>query len=133
MDQKLLRDFKNFLVEYRESWNSSNAEMMSAHQSNEMKVRWANPETIVSDWGFNEAKQGWVQAYKQYQVRNPKWTFNDVLIEINKHQEGVAVFWVNFELDGEMVDVKLLFVETFRKENKEWKKIREYVENTFTN
>ncbi|MEK5441073.1 hypothetical protein [Fredinandcohnia sp. FSL W7-1320] len=133
MEQTLLRDFKSFLVEYRKSWNSSDAERMSEHQSNQMKVRWANPDTIVSDWTFDEAKQGWVQAYKLYQGRSPKWIFNDILIEINKQQEGVAVFWVYFEVDGEMTDVKLLFVETFRKENNEWKKIREYVENSFSN
>jgi hypothetical protein len=133
MEQTLLRDFKSFLVEYRKSWNCSDAERMSAHHSNQLKVRWANPDTIVSDWGFDEVKQGWVQAYKQYQGRSPKWIFNDILIEINNHQEGVAVFWVKFEVDGEMTDVKLLFVETFRKENNEWKKIREYVENSFSN
>ncbi|SEA64307.1 hypothetical protein SAMN05421743_106209 [Thalassobacillus cyri] len=133
MEQTLLDEFKGFLVEYRASWNSSNAEWMSAHQSKDLKVRWATPDVIVSDWGNEEAKQGWVQAYKQYQGRNPKWIFEDVLIEINKQKEGVAIFWVSFKVDGEMTDVKLLFVETFRKENNEWKKIREYVENSFTN
>ncbi|KGX83409.1 MULTISPECIES: DUF4440 domain-containing protein [Pontibacillus] len=133
MEQTILDEFKKFLVEYRASWNSSNSERMSAHQSKDLEVRWANPDAVVSDWGNEEAKQGWVQAYKQYQGRNPKWIFEDVLIDINKQKEGVAVFWVRFKLDGEMTDVKLLFVETFRKENNEWKKIREYVENSFTN
>jgi hypothetical protein len=132
MEQFLLDDFKGFLVEYRASWNSSNSEKMLAHHSKDLKVRWANPDSIVSDWGYDEAKQGWLQAYKQYQGKNPKWIFDDVLIEINKQKEGVAGFWVSFEVDGEMTDVKLLFVETFRKENNEWKKIREYVENSFT-
>jgi hypothetical protein len=133
MEQTLLEEFKEFLVEYRASWNSSDAERMSAHQSRDLKVRWANPDAIVSDWGNEEAKQGWVQAYKQYQGRNPKWIFEDVLVEINKQKEGVAVFWVSFKVNEEMTDAKLLFVETFRKENNEWKKIREYVENSFTN
>jgi len=39
---------------------------------------------------------------------------------------------VSFEIDGELTDSKLLFMETFRKENNEWKKIREYVENGFS-
>lgn len=131
MEQSLLEDFKEFLTEYRTSWNSLNAERMSSHNSKQLKVRWANPDSIVSDWGYDGAKQGWIQAYKQYQGRNPKWIFDDVLIEINKQKEGVAVFWVSFEVDGEMIGVKLLFVETFRKEYRKWKKIREYVENPF--
>ena len=133
MEQTLFEEFKEFLVEYRASWNSSDAERMSAHQSKDLKVRWANPDAIVSDWGNEEANQGWVQAYKQYQGRNPKWIFEDVLVEINKQKEGVAVFWVSFKVNEEMTNGKLLFVETFRKENNEWKKIREYVENSFTN
>jgi hypothetical protein len=133
MEQTLFEEFKEFLVEYRASWNSSDAERMSGHQSKDLKVRWANSDAIVSDWGNEEGKYGWVQAYKQYQGRNPKWIFEDVLIEINKQKEGVAVFWVSFKVNEEMTDVKLLFVETFRKENNEWKKIREYVENSFTN
>lgn len=133
MELTLLEEFKEFLVEYKASWNSSDAEKMSAHQSKDLKVRWANPDAIVSDWGNEEARQGWAQAYKQYQGRNPKWIFEDVLIEINKQKEGVAVFWVSFKVNDEMTDIKLLFVETFRKENNEWKKIREYVENSFTN
>lgn len=99
----------------------------------ELKVRWANPDTIVSDWSNEEATQCWVQAYKQYEERKPKWIFEDELIEINKQKEGVAVFGVRFIVDGEMTDVTFLFVETFRKENHEWKKIRKYVENSFSN
>ncbi|MFG6116147.1 hypothetical protein ACGTN9_13280 [Halobacillus sp. MO56] len=132
MEQTMLDEFKEFLEEYKTSWNSLNTEKMLAHHSKDLKVRWADRETIVSDWGFDEAEQGWVQAYNQYQGRNPKWLFDDVLIEINKQKEGVAIFWVSFEVDGEMTKVKLLFIETFRKENNEWKKIREYVENSFT-
>ncbi|RIU91998.1 hypothetical protein [Oceanobacillus picturae] len=131
MEETLLDDFKEFLEEYRTSWNSENPERMSAHQSKDLEVRWANPEEIVSDWGDEEAKQGWNQAYKQYQGRNPEWLFEDVLIEINKQKEGVAVFWVGFKADGKMTNAKLLFIETFRKENSKWKKIREYVENSF--
>ncbi|CDO03886.1 pyridine nucleotide-disulfide oxidoreductase [Oceanobacillus picturae] len=131
MEETLLDDFKEFLEEYRTSWNSVNPERMSAHQSKDLEVRWANPEAIVSDWGDEEAKQGWNEAYKQYQGRNPEWLFEDVLIEINKQKEGVAVFWVGFKVDGKMTNAKLLFIETFRKENSKWKKIREYVENSF--
>ncbi len=132
MEQALLNDFKGFLAEYRDSWNSLNSERMSAHHSKNLNVRWAATDATASDWGYDEAKKGWVQAYSQYQGRNPTWIFDDILIEINQQEEGVAVFWVSFEIDGEMTDVKLLFVETFRKENHEWKKIREYVENGFT-
>ncbi len=133
MEQTLLEDFKGFLGEYRDSWNSLDAERMSAHNSKKLKAVWANPDSITSEWGNDEAKQGWIQAYQQYQGKNPIWHFEDVLININNQEEGVVVCWVSFELDGEMTDVKLLFTQTFQKENGEWKKIREYVENSFAN
>ncbi|MCA1054361.1 hypothetical protein LCM10_05130 [Rossellomorea aquimaris] len=127
----MLEDFKQFLKEYRQTWNGQDAVKMAAHHSERLEVRWANDDASVSDWGFDGTEQGWVQAYLQYEGRNPTWTFQDIMIDINNQHEGVAVFWVHFEVDGEMTDVKLLFVETFRKELGEWKKIREYVENGF--
>ncbi|QHE51415.1 nuclear transport factor 2 family protein [Pontibacillus sp. HMF3514] len=129
----MLQDFKGFLSEYRDSWNSLDAERMAAHNSKGFKAIWANPDSITSEWGYDEAKEGWIQAYQQYQGRSPIWHFEDVLININNHEEGVVVCWVSFELDGKMTDVKLLFTQTFKKENGEWKKIREYVENSFAN
>ncbi len=54
----LLEDFKDFLVKYRTSWNSLNSKRMLAHHSKDLEVRWAGPETIVSDWGFDEAEHG---------------------------------------------------------------------------
>ncbi|RPF50136.1 DUF4440 domain-containing protein [Aquisalibacillus elongatus] len=131
--EQLLKDFKAFLHKYREDWNSTNAEQMSSNSSKQLKVRWANPDAEVSDWGYEETKEGWKQAYGQFEGRNPKWSFEDVLVDVNKQQEGVAIFWVKFELDGKMTGEKLLFTETFRKENGKWKKIREYVENGFFN
>ncbi|MGG3564801.1 hypothetical protein ABES03_24695 [Neobacillus rhizosphaerae] len=133
MKQLSLVDFKEFLVEYRASWNSLDARRIASHSSKDLKVRWANPESSIADWGYEEAKEGWKQAYKMYEGRNPQWSFDDVLIEMNQQQEGVAIFWVRFSLDGQMLQNKLLFVETFRQENGEWKKIREFVENSFDN
>ncbi|MDR6123621.1 hypothetical protein QFZ87_003218 [Bacillus sp. SLBN-46] len=133
MKQLSLADFIEFLVEYRASWNSLDARRMARHSSKDLKVRWANPESGIADWGYEEAEEGWKQAYKMYEGRNPQWSFDDVLIEMNQQQEGVAIFWVRFSLDGQMQQNKLLFVETFRQENGEWKKIREFVENSFDN
>jgi hypothetical protein len=128
MTQDLLEDFKSFLTRYRESWNSCDVEEIIKHSSNELNVRWADKDSCVSDWGYNEAKVGWKQAYTSYEGRNPKWNFEDIVTEISSNQEGIAVFWVRFEIDGSLLDIKMLFNETFRKENGEWKKIREYVE-----
>lgn len=131
MPKHLLDNFKEFLADYRASWNSLDPANISSHASKDLKVRWANPNARISDWGYDEAFAGWKQAYKMYEGRNPQWFFEDILVEINQQQEGVAVFWVSFALDGEKIQDKLLFVESFRKENGEWKKIREYVENSF--
>ncbi|MEH7436685.1 hypothetical protein V7182_04245 [Neobacillus drentensis] len=133
MTPSSLTDFKEFLVDYRASWNSLDSRRMARHSSKDLKVRWANPESGIADWGYEEAEEGWKQAYKMYEGRNPQWSFDDVLIEMNQQQEGVAIFWVRFSLDGQVLQNKLLFVETFRQENGEWKKIREYVENSFDN
>src|SRR5699024_11926943 len=127
-----VHDFKDFLAEYRESWNSNDAIRMANHSSNELKVRWAAPNAEVSDYGYENSREGWKQAYEMYKGRSPMWYFQDVLVDINDWNEAVAIFWVSFEIDGELTDSKLLFMETFRKENNEWKKIREYVENGFS-
>ncbi|MGP4079410.1 hypothetical protein ACTWQL_05795 [Pseudalkalibacillus sp. R45] len=131
MTNELLNDFKQFLERYRESWNSLDAKKMVNHTSKELKARWALPELTLDDWGYERAREGWEQAYQSLERINPRWMFEDILIEINKQQEGIAVFWVTLELDGELIDDKLLFVETFHKENGEWKKVREYVETNF--
>lgn len=133
MSNTLLDDFKNCLIQYRESWNSKDAARMASHSSRQLMVRWAGPEAEVGDWGYENAKEGWKQAYKMYEGRNPKWYFQDIMVDVNKQKEGVAIFWVSFEVDGEMTSSKLLFTETFRKEKDGWKKIREYVENGFNN
>jgi hypothetical protein len=126
--QDLLEDFKIFLVKYRESWNSCNDGEIMKHVSTELRTRWADTEHLILDWGYKEAQTGWKQAYAIYNGRDPKWEFEDLVIEINAEQEGVAVFWVKFRIDGSFLNIKKLFVETFRKEDGEWKKIREYVE-----
>lgn len=133
MDQTLLADFKGFLLKYHESWNSCDTDRMSGYSSKGLKVRWAGKDAAVNDWGYDNAVMGWKQAFEIYKGRNPKWFFEDILTEINQYQEGVAVFWVTFEVDGNITGNKMLFVETFRKENNQWHKIREYVENTFPN
>jgi hypothetical protein len=117
MSQGLLDDFKEFLVNYRESWNSCNDEEIIKHSSEELKTRWADSEVLVSDWGYKEAKVGWKQAFTSYKGRDPEWHFEDIVTEINSKQEGIAVFWVRFKMDGSFLNIKKLFVETFRKEN----------------
>src|SRR5690625_3263763 len=92
----MLNDFKSFLVQYRESWNSMDGTRMANRSSGELKARWAEPEAGINDWGFEGAREGWKQAYGMYEGRNPKWYFRDVLVDINAQNEGVAVFWVSF-------------------------------------
>lgn len=133
MKQELLDDFKEFLVNYRASWNSLNASRIMSHTSKELKARWAGKDTQIDEWGYEGADEGWKQAYQSYEGRNPIWHFDDILIEVNNQQQGVAVFWVSFEIDDKKTNSKKLFIETFRKEDNEWKKIREYVENDFSN
>ncbi|GGH81127.1 hypothetical protein JOD43_001028 [Pullulanibacillus pueri] len=133
MEHSILSDFKGFLSEYRKSWNSCDNERMSRHSSKELKVRWPGKDAKINDWGYDNSAIGWKQAFNMYKGRNPKWFFEDILTVINQQKEGVAVFWVTFEVDGNLTNNKMLFVETFRKENDEWKKIREYVENSFAN
>ncbi|MFE8702842.1 hypothetical protein ACFYKX_19745 [Cytobacillus sp. FJAT-54145] len=132
MAKELLADFKEFLISYREAWNSLDEAQIVCHSSNALQVRWASHKEIVSDWDYNGSEVGWKQAYESYKGRNPKWYFEDILTEINKNKEAIAVFWVKFEIDGEIFENKLLFVETFRKEEGVWKKIREYVETSFS-
>ncbi|TLS36072.1 nuclear transport factor 2 family protein [Pseudalkalibacillus caeni] len=128
MNEQELKDFKQFLKVYRKDWNSCDASAVMSHCSKDLKVRWAGPDTAVSDWGYAEAESGWKQAYEMYEGKNPGWHFEDVLTEINSEGEGMAVFWVRFEQEGKVLEQKKLFTETFRKENGSWKKIREYVE-----
>jgi hypothetical protein len=128
MNEDLMEDFKDFLVKYRVSWNSCNADEIMKHVSKELRTRWADTEQYTSDWGYEEAYSGWKQAFAAYKDREPEWKFEDLVTEINEKQEGIAVFMVRFKIDGSILNIKKLFVETFRKEDGEWKKIREYVE-----
>lgn len=131
MEKDLLEDFKSFLARYREAWNSLEVEKLMVHASENLQVRWATSEG-VSDWGYAQAKEGWRQAFNQYEGKQAEWHFEDILTSITEQQEAVAVFWVTFSLNGSMTDHKMLFMETFQKEDGAWKKIREYVENPFT-
>jgi hypothetical protein len=125
---KMLDHFNEFLVEYRKAWNSCKVEEIMNYTSRDFKARWADVESVVSDWGYQEAYDGWEGAYSTYEGRGPEWHFEDVSIEINQYQEAVAVFWVRFKIDGSILPIKKLFIEAFRIEDGQWKKIREYVE-----
>jgi hypothetical protein len=131
MSQVKLDEFKTFLVNYRNAWNSLDFRELGQYFSEDLQVRWAHPEGGVNDWVYESSLKGWEQAYKQYEGKNVKWYFEDVITEINKVQEGVAVFWVTFEIDGQLTDNRLLFLETFREQQGQWKKVREVVENGF--
>ncbi len=125
-----LEDFETFFAKYQEVWNECNTDKMVNLLSPELAIRWTGPGTLVSDWGYEETKMGWAQAYEQYKGRNPKWHFDQIHITPANDEEVIAMFWVTFEIDGKFADVVKLFVQRFRKnENNEWKLIREYCES----
>lgn len=64
---------------------------MTNHSSNELKVRWAGPETEVNAWGYENAKEGWKQAYGMSEARNPKCYFQEIVVDINDQNEWVAI------------------------------------------
>lgn len=128
MTDELLAEFEQFFVEYKRSWNTGDAADLLDQYSRDAKARWTDTGSDVSDWDYNDVKRGTETAYREYEGQNPVWHFEDVLLEITNEGEGIAVFLVGFECDGEFVDQKKLFVEAFRREDGEWKKIREYVE-----
>ncbi|MDQ0208617.1 DUF4440 domain-containing protein [Alkalicoccobacillus murimartini] len=126
----LLQDFETFFSKYQEVWNECNAEKMIKLLSPELAIRWTGPGTAVSDWGYEESKIGWAQAYEQYKGHKPKWHFNQLHITPANDKEVIAMFWLTFEMDGKVADVVKLFVQRFRKEgNDDWKLIREYCES----
>ncbi|WP_042472925.1 YybH family protein [Bacillus ndiopicus] len=126
----LIEDFRRFFIHFQETWNSCNANNMTALLSEDLTVRWGGPETTISDWGYEEACEGWKEAYKQYEGHYPKWYFQELHITPASENEVIATFWVTFEMDGTLKEVVKLFVQRFRKEqNNEWKLIREYCES----
>ncbi|MFD1738145.1 hypothetical protein ACFSCX_16580 [Bacillus salitolerans] len=126
--EHVLEEFKQFLLKYRSDWNSGDVALTMSHYSRDIQVRWADSESIINDWDYDGAEQGWKQAYALYKGRNPEWHFEDVITEVNAAQEVMTVFYVRFKVDGKMLPQRKLFVETFRREQGQWKKIREYVE-----
>ncbi len=126
----LMGDFQQFFMHYQNVWNSCNAQDMNAFMSRDIAIRWAGPEASISDWGYEEAKDGWLEAYQQYEGQNPKWHFKDLHITPASENEVIATFCVTFEINGQLVDAAKLFVQRFRKEqNNEWTLIREYCEH----
>ncbi|MFJ8526929.1 hypothetical protein [Bacillus sp. NPDC094106] len=126
----LIEDFQKFFIRYQKVWNGCNARDMNAFMSTDIAVRWVGPGPSISDWGYEETSNGWVQAYKHYEGHDPKWHFKELHITPASENEVIATFWVTFEMDGEFIDVVKLFVQRFRKEqNDEWKLIREYCEH----
>ncbi|QOR67844.1 hypothetical protein IM538_06845 [Cytobacillus suaedae] len=51
----MLDKFKEYLVEYRNAWNSCRVEEIMKHASRDFKARWADAESVVSDWVYLEA------------------------------------------------------------------------------
>ncbi|MEA0555358.1 hypothetical protein U1P98_15095 [Lysinibacillus irui] len=125
----LLKEFEHFFQHYQDVWNGCNAEEMNAFLSKEIAIRWAGPEANISDWGYEEAKMGWEQAYQQYEGRQPKWHFKVLHITPATENEVIATFWVTFEIEGKLLDVVKLFIQRFRKEQNDWTLIREYCEH----
>lgn len=124
----LLENFKKFFSDYLRVWNLCKAEDMNAVLSKDLEVRWAYPGNTVSHWGYEEACEGWRQAYKSYEGHNPKWSFKELAITPISGNEVLAAFWVRFEQDGRMTADACLFVQAFRFDNGSWKLIRENVD-----
>jgi hypothetical protein len=97
-----------------------------------LHVRWAYPGNSVSDWGYNEACEGWEQAFRLYAGRNPRWIFHEVSFTAISEIEVLAAFWVTFEIDNKPTQEANMFLETFRKELAGWKLIRSYVESSIS-
>lgn len=105
---------------------------MSSLCSSKLQVRWAYPGNQISDWGHEEARIGWSQAFEAYSGRKPKWHFQEVFVTPVNDNEVLAVFWVTFEMDGKPTMEINLFVETFRREPAGWQLIRSYVESSMS-
>jgi len=128
--ETLIRDFEKFFIHYQEVWNGCNAEQISAFMSEDIVIGWGGPGHHIDDWGYEQAKIGWQQAYQQYEGHHPKWHFTVLHLTPATDNEVIATFWVTFETDGKLLDVVKLFVQRFRKEqNQDWKLIREYCEH----
>ncbi|MFT9817299.1 hypothetical protein [Lysinibacillus sp. NPDC056185] len=126
----LIEDFQSFFNRFQKVWNGCNADEMNALISPDIEVRWVGPGTDISDWGYEEACNGWIEAFNLYEGHDPKWHFKELHITPASENEVIATFWVTFEMDGKFIDVVKLFVQRFRKEqNDEWKLIREYCEH----
>jgi hypothetical protein len=128
----LLSDFRISFNKYQSAWNNCDAERMSAFCSPELQVRWAFPGNHISDWGYDEARNGWHQAFESYSGQSPKWYFQEVFVTPVNDNEVLAVFWVTFELAEKPTKEINLFVETFRKEPTGWQLIRSYVESSIS-
>lgn len=124
----LLENFKGFFCDYLRVWNRCKAEEMNAVLSKDLEVRWTYPGNKVSQWGYEEAREGWRQAYKSYEAHHPKWHFKELAITPISGNEVLAAFWVRFEQDGRMTPDACLFVQVFRLDNGAWKLIRENVD-----
>lgn len=128
MENELLANFRPFFHTYMRTWNDCDIEAMCQICAPDLHVRWAYPSNDVSDWGCEEACEGWRQAFAEYAGRHPKWHFQEVFTTPVSENEVLATFWVTFEMDGKPTAEVTFFVETFRREPSEWKLIRSYVE-----
>lgn len=126
-----LSDFQAFFLDvYQRAWNDLDAGAMGALSSPALHVRWAYPGNRIADWGPEQARRGWRDAFQSYAGRGPRWRFHEVLCTAVDEREVLAVYWVTFEVEGSPTDKVNLFVETFRKEDDGWRLIRSYVESS---
>lgn len=124
-------DFQSFYSHYQKAWNSCDPNQMKALLSPQLNARWVwHNNDEIEEWGYEEACQGWVQAYEQYEGQDPKWHFKILHITPTCENEVLAVFWVTFELNGKSTGAVNLFVNTFQKEVEEWRLVREYCESS---
>lgn len=125
----ILEDFHIFFEQYKNIWNSCDLDNMISLLSPDLSIRWAGPGPDVSDWGYEQSRIGWKEAYKQYEGKQPKWSFRELLITPANQNEVIAIFWVTFSLEGKTKDVVKLFTQRFRREKSGWKLMREYCES----
>lgn len=124
-------ELEEIFAQYQEAWNSCDASRMNALLSEQLQVRWVwHNSNEIAEWGYENACKGWVEAFGKYKGENPKWHFKILHMTPTGENEGMAVFWATFELNGKSTGMVNLFVHTFQKEKGEWKLVREYCESS---
>lgn len=99
--------------------------------SKDYQAREVNANSII-DFGYEGSIQGWSQGFQHVKESGAEWSVDIKKLFTLRDNEILVILSAGLITDGQPSQKIILFFQTYRYENEDWRLVRSYIEAGIT-